>query len=57
MISFGSCVLESIVRATAIYWYELYLGLGFGIMRGVLGPMGRAILSNVTPISEVGKFL
>ncbi|KNC31125.1 hypothetical protein FF38_13964, partial [Lucilia cuprina] len=55
MISLASCVLESTVRATAIYWWQLYLGLCFGFMRGIMGPMSRAILSHVAPSTEVGK--
>ncbi|KAL9916081.1 proton-coupled folate transporter-like [Glossina fuscipes] len=55
LISLASCVFESTVRATAIYWWELYLGLTLGLMRGVMGPMSRAILSHVAPATEVGK--
>lgn len=55
MISLASCVLESTVRATAIYWWQLYLGLCLGFMRGIMGPMSRAILSHIAPATEVGK--
>ncbi|XP_075165670.1 putative peptidoglycan muropeptide transporter SLC46 [Haematobia irritans] len=55
MISLASCVLESTVRATAIYWWQLYVGLTLGFMRGIMGPMSRAILSHVAPATEVGK--
>uniref|UniRef100_A0A1A9WMU3 Major facilitator superfamily (MFS) profile domain-containing protein n=1 Tax=Glossina brevipalpis TaxID=37001 RepID=A0A1A9WMU3_9MUSC len=55
LISLASCVLESTVRATAVYWWELYLGLSLGLMRGIMGPMSRAILSHVAPANEVGK--
>uniref|UniRef100_T1PBL8 Major Facilitator Superfamily protein n=1 Tax=Musca domestica TaxID=7370 RepID=T1PBL8_MUSDO len=55
MIAIASCVLESTVRATAIYWWELYVGLTLGFMRGIMGPMSRAILSHVAPATEVGK--
>lgn len=54
MIALASCVLESTVRATAIYWWELYAGLTLGLMRGIMGPMSRAILSHVAPATEVG---
>lgn len=56
MIAIASCVLESTVRATAIYWWELYVGLTLGFMRGIMGPMSRAILSHVAPATEVGKY-
>lgn len=56
LISLASCVLESTVRATAIYWWQLYLGLGLGMMRGIMGPMCRAILSHIAPSDEVGKY-
>lgn len=56
MISLACCVLESTVRATAVFWWEMYLGVILGIMRGILGPMARAILSHVAPSTEVGKF-
>lgn len=55
MLSLACCVLESTVRATAVYWQELYLGMTLGMMRGVMGPMCRAILSHVAPSTEVGK--
>ncbi|KAH8279396.1 hypothetical protein KR026_008637 [Drosophila bipectinata] len=55
MLSLACCVLESTVRATAVYWQEMYLGMTLGMMRGVMGPMCRAILSHVAPITEVGK--
>uniref|UniRef100_A0A034VGW4 Proton-coupled folate transporter n=1 Tax=Bactrocera dorsalis TaxID=27457 RepID=A0A034VGW4_BACDO len=55
MLSLACCVLESTVRATAMYWWELYLGMILGGMRGIMGPMARAILSHVAPPTEVGK--
>ncbi|KAH8355685.1 proton-coupled folate transporter [Drosophila serrata] len=55
MLSLACCVLESTVRATAVYWQEMYLGMTLGMMRGVMGPMCRAILSHVAPSTEVGK--
>ncbi|XP_016929152.2 probable peptidoglycan muropeptide transporter SLC46 [Drosophila suzukii] len=55
MLSLACCVLESTVRATAVYWQEMYLGMTLGMMRGVMGPMCRAILSHVAPATEVGK--
>ncbi|XP_046865770.1 proton-coupled folate transporter isoform X2 [Drosophila willistoni] len=55
ILCLGCIVLESTTRATAQYSYEIYLGLVLGIMRGVLGPMSKTILSEVTPSSEVGK--
>ncbi|ALC41566.1 CG30344 [Drosophila busckii] len=55
LLAMGSCVLESTVRATAVYWWEMYLGMLLGMMRGVLGPMCRAILSLVAPPEDVGK--
>ena len=48
-------MLESTVRATAVYWWEMYFGMVLGLMRGILGPMSRAILSHVAPASEVGE--
>ncbi|EDW08181.1 proton-coupled folate transporter [Drosophila mojavensis] len=55
MLSLAACVLESTVRATAKYSWEMYLGMTLGMMRGVLGPMCRAILSHVAPAADVGK--
>ncbi|KAH8369650.1 hypothetical protein KR093_000527 [Drosophila rubida] len=55
MLSLAACVLESTVRATAKYWWEMYFGMTLGMMRGVLGPMCRAILSHVAPATDVGK--
>ncbi|EDW02470.1 proton-coupled folate transporter [Drosophila grimshawi] len=55
LIALAACVLESTVRATAQFWWEMYLGMTLGTMRGVLGPMCRAILSVVAPSTDVGK--
>ncbi|BFG04190.1 proton-coupled folate transporter [Drosophila madeirensis] len=55
MLALACCVLESTVRATAVYWQEMYVGMTLGMMRGVMGPMCRAILSHVAPSTEVGK--
>lgn len=55
MLSLAACVLESTVRATAKYSWEMYLGMTLGMMRGVLGPMCRAILSHVAPATDVGE--
>ncbi|EDW85956.1 uncharacterized protein Dwil_GK23342 [Drosophila willistoni] len=55
MLSLAACVLESTVRATAQHWEEMYVGMTLGMMRGVMGPMCRAILSHVAPPTEVGK--
>ncbi|KAH8355703.1 hypothetical protein KR200_010257 [Drosophila serrata] len=55
LLAFACCVLESTVRATAVYGSEMYLALILGMMRGVMSPMCKAILSTVTPRSELGK--
>lgn len=55
LLAFACCVLESTVRATAVYGSEMYLALMVGMMRGVMSPMCKAILSHVTPSSELGK--
>ncbi|KAL7736108.1 hypothetical protein ACLKA6_003842 [Drosophila palustris] len=55
LLSLAACVLESTVRATAKHWWEMYFGMTLGMMRGVLGPMCRAILSHVAPATDVGK--
>uniref|UniRef100_A0A1B0FCS9 Uncharacterized protein n=1 Tax=Glossina morsitans morsitans TaxID=37546 RepID=A0A1B0FCS9_GLOMM len=55
LISLASYVFESTFRATAIYCWELYLGLTLDLMRGVVGPMSRAILLHVAPATEMGK--
>ncbi|XP_017092504.2 probable peptidoglycan muropeptide transporter SLC46 [Drosophila bipectinata] len=55
LLAFACCILEATVRATAVYRSEMYLALVVGMMRGVMSPMSKAILSNVTPSSELGK--
>lgn len=55
LIALGCSVLESTVRATAVYSWEMYLGTVLGSLRGVTGPMCRAILSHVTPAADLGK--
>lgn len=55
LIATGCSVLESTVRATAVYSWEMYLGTVLGALRGITGPMCRAILSHVTPAADLGK--
>ncbi|XP_022224755.2 proton-coupled folate transporter [Drosophila obscura] len=55
LLAFGCCVLEGTVRATAVHGQEMYLGLVLGMLRGVMSPMCKAILSQLTPSSEIGK--
>ncbi|XP_075167978.1 putative peptidoglycan muropeptide transporter SLC46 [Haematobia irritans] len=55
MLAYGSSILECTCRAIAPYSWVLYIGVAMGCMRGILGPMSRAIHSHLTPPSEVGK--
>uniref|UniRef100_A0A1A9VY38 Uncharacterized protein n=1 Tax=Glossina austeni TaxID=7395 RepID=A0A1A9VY38_GLOAU len=49
LISLASCVSESSVRATAIYWWELYLGLTLGLMRGKIYALTTS-LESLSPL-------
>ncbi|SPP74235.1 proton-coupled folate transporter [Drosophila guanche] len=55
MLAFACCVLEGTVRATAQYGQEMYVALVLGMIRGVMSPMCKAILSQLTPSTEIGK--
>ncbi|XP_055921656.1 proton-coupled folate transporter [Eupeodes corollae] len=55
LLALGCSVLESTARATALYSWHMYFGMIVGSLRGVTGPMCRAILSHVTPAADLGK--
>lgn len=55
LLGFGSGVLEPLIRGFAIYPWQLYLGVGFALFKGIPGPMCRAIISQVSSPSELGK--
>lgn len=55
LIAYGSSVIDSVIKLTAVYPWHLYLSISAGILRGISGPMCRAILSNVVPVSDIGK--
>uniref|UniRef100_A0A1L8DEH4 Putative transporter add1 major facilitator superfamily n=1 Tax=Nyssomyia neivai TaxID=330878 RepID=A0A1L8DEH4_9DIPT len=54
-LSFGSDCLQNFTRTIAQTPRDLYLGVGVGFIKSISGPIGRAVLSNVTPPSDIGK--
>uniref|UniRef100_A0A7G3B2D9 Putative transporter add1 major facilitator superfamily protein n=1 Tax=Lutzomyia longipalpis TaxID=7200 RepID=A0A7G3B2D9_LUTLO len=54
-LSFGSDCLQNFTRTIANTPRDLYIGVGVGIIKSISGPMGRAVVSNVTPPSDIGK--
>ncbi|XP_055386307.1 proton-coupled folate transporter-like isoform X2 [Condylostylus longicornis] len=57
LLGIASAVLDSVVKATATYSWEMYLAMALGMLRGIAGPMKRAILSHVAPQHDLGKIM
>ncbi|GAB0097177.1 uncharacterized protein DMENIID0001_127880 [Sergentomyia squamirostris] len=54
-LAYASDTLQNFVRTLATRPRDLYIGVGFGILKSISGPMGRAVISNVTPPDEIGR--
>lgn len=54
-IGFCSYAIASAIHAIAYEPWHLYLGIGVSMMKGIAGPMGRAVISNTAPPSDIGK--
>ncbi|XP_055705496.1 proton-coupled folate transporter-like isoform X2 [Phlebotomus papatasi] len=54
-LAFGSDCLQNVARTLANTPRDLYIGVGLGVMKSISGPMGRSVVSNVTPQDEIGK--
>ncbi|XP_055627244.1 proton-coupled folate transporter [Toxorhynchites rutilus septentrionalis] len=54
-IGFCCYAIDSGIRAVAYVPWHLYLAIVISMMRGIAGPMGRAVISNTAPPSDIGK--
>lgn len=54
-IGFCSYAIDSGIRAVAYEPWHLYLATAISMMRGIAGPMGRAVISNTAPPNDIGK--
>ncbi|XP_059607645.1 probable peptidoglycan muropeptide transporter SLC46 [Phlebotomus argentipes] len=54
-VAFASDCLQNLARTLAVTPADLYFGVAVGVLKSISGPMGRAVISNVTPASEIGK--
>lgn len=54
-IGFCCYAIDSGIRAIAYKPWHLYLALGVSMMKGIAGPMGRAVISNTAPPNDIGK--
>ncbi|KAL5286083.1 hypothetical protein ACFFRR_007650 [Megaselia abdita] len=55
LLAYGSGFMESLIKGLAQYSWQVYLGVGFGMFKGIGGPMCRAIISQVSSPSDLGK--
>ncbi|XP_065093769.1 probable peptidoglycan muropeptide transporter SLC46 [Ochlerotatus camptorhynchus] len=54
-IGFCCYAIDSGIRAIAFEPWHLYLALGVSMMKGIAGPMGRAVIANTAPPNDIGK--
>lgn len=54
-IGFCCYAIDNAIRAIAYKPWHLYLALGVSMMKGIAGPMGRAVISNTAPPNDIGK--
>lgn len=54
-IGFCSYAIDNAIRAIAYKPWHLYLALCVSMMKGIAGPMGRAVISNTAPPNDIGK--
>ncbi|XP_050096471.1 proton-coupled folate transporter-like [Anopheles aquasalis] len=57
LAAIGYCcyVFNSSIHAIATEWWQLYLGIGISFMKGIAGPMSRAVISTTATPSDIGK--
>lgn len=55
LLSYGSGFIEALIKGIAKYSWQMYLSVGFAMFKGIGGPMSRAIISQVSSPSELGK--
>jgi len=55
IMSYISSFADYLIKGFAYQSWHLYLATGVSLLRGISGPMCRAILSNTVPVNEIGK--
>lgn len=57
LAAIGFCCygIDSGIKAVAYEPWHLYLAIGVSMMKGIAGPMGRAVISNTAPPNDIGK--
>lgn len=55
LLAYGSGFMESLIKGLCIYSWQVYLGVAFAMFKGIGGPMSRAIISQISSPSELGK--
>ncbi|XP_020717052.1 proton-coupled folate transporter isoform X2 [Ceratitis capitata] len=55
MMGLFGCVVESLIRAVAQQFWQMYMAASFGLMSGITGPMLQSIVSLAIPSNEIGK--
>ncbi|XP_058828281.1 tetracycline resistance protein, class D-like isoform X2 [Topomyia yanbarensis] len=54
-IGFCCYAIDSGIRGVAYQPWHLYLAIVITMMKGIAGPMGRAVISNTAPPNDIGK--
>ncbi|XP_053687663.1 tetracycline resistance protein, class D [Sabethes cyaneus] len=54
-IGFCSYAIDSGIKGVAYQPWHLYLAIVVSMMKGIAGPMGRAVISNTAPPNDIGK--
>ncbi|XP_054738069.1 proton-coupled folate transporter-like [Anastrepha obliqua] len=55
MMGLAGCIMDSLTRALAQSFWQMYMASAFGLMSGITTPMLQAIVSLAVPSNEIGK--
>jgi len=55
ILSYLSSFADYFIKSMATQPWHLYVATAVALVRGISGPMCRAILSNAVPVNEIGK--
>ncbi|XP_017475985.1 PREDICTED: proton-coupled folate transporter-like [Rhagoletis zephyria] len=55
IIGLAGCIFDSLTRALAQSFWQMYMASCFGFMSGITAPMLQAIISFAVPSNEIGK--
>lgn len=54
MMGLFGCILDSLTRALAQQFWQMYIASSLGLMSGITGPMLQSIVSLAVPSNEIG---